>query len=87
MHGNGHTPVPRVGSRAKLGEGSTQRVSVCDGVCLAPNVLKTNVHEVSNPDHDLHTYHEAMEGVIVRHYQGTLVTITAVEFRMGFNIS
>ena len=30
-------PVPCVGSRAKLGEGSTQRVSVCEGVNLAQN--------------------------------------------------
>ena len=29
--------VNRVGSRAKLDEGSTQKVSACDGVHLAPN--------------------------------------------------
>ena len=36
VHSDGHTQVPRVGSRAKLGEGSTQRI-VCEGVNLAPN--------------------------------------------------
>lgn len=36
VHGNGHTPVNRVDSRAKLGEGSTWRDSMCDGVCQAP---------------------------------------------------
>ena len=38
VHSNGHTLVPRVGSRAKLSEGSTQRVSVCEGVNLALNL-------------------------------------------------
>ena len=38
MHSNDHTLVPRVGSRAKLSEGSTQRVSVCEGVNLALNL-------------------------------------------------
>lgn len=33
------TPGHCGGSLAKLGEGSTQRVSVCDGVCLAPKIM------------------------------------------------
>ena len=32
MHSDGHTPVPSVSSRAKLGEGSTQRVSMFEEV-------------------------------------------------------
>ena len=38
VHGIGHTLVNRVGSRAKLDEGSTQKVSACDGVHLAPKL-------------------------------------------------
>ena len=38
VHSNGHTQVLRVGSHAKLSEGSTQRVSVCKVVNLAPNL-------------------------------------------------
>ena len=44
VHSNGHTPVHRVGSRTKLGEGSTQKVYVCDVVYLR---LRHNVHEDS----------------------------------------
>jgi len=47
VHSDSHTPVPRVGSGAKLGEGSTQRVYVCEGVSLVPNY---EVHEVKEPD-------------------------------------
>ena len=60
VHGIGHTLVNRVGSRAKLDEGSTRKVSTCDGVHLQ----NFQVHEVD----------EVLEGVIVGHYRGTFVT-------------
>ena len=49
MHSDGHTAVPRVGAHAKLGEGSTQRVSVCEGVNLAPNFLSVG-SQLTGPD-------------------------------------
>ena len=83
MHNNGHTQVPRVGSCAKLGEGSTQSVSVCEGVNLAPFF---EGHKVNEPDLIV-VMNRQIKGVIVGHHQGTLVTITAVKPSMGFNVN
>ena len=40
VHGIGHTLVNRVGSRAKLDEGSAQKDSVCDGVHYSSKTVK-----------------------------------------------